>query len=85
MGVSVAWPMKDYSAEDVEAIKIAETVKWPRPRAPWTKKRPPFNARKEALRRHNCSVAVRLKDRSVLFCFYKLWLHYVEFMSEIHC
>ena len=102
MGVSLAWPVAQFSLEEIQAKKIGETVDWPQQKrnahraAPhactfavllchglvsigagcvcvcvcvcvfagkWTKEKPPFNARQEALRRHNCSIIARLRSK----------------------
>jgi hypothetical protein len=43
--------------------RVADTVDWPRPRREWTREKPPFDARQEALRRHNCVVMAQLGVR----------------------
>lgn len=63
MGQCLAWPTALYSAEDVCVKRVADTVEWPRPKRERTKERPPFDARREALQRHNCVVLARLRAK----------------------
>ena len=66
MGPCLAWPTGSYVAEEVSAQKLAETADWQRPKGPrrsWTAEKPPFVPRDEALKRHNCVVMARLRDR----------------------
>ena len=65
MGCTLAWPIEDYSCENISVKRVADIVDWPRSqeKRAWTPERPPFDARKEALKRHNCVVIARLQSR----------------------
>ena len=78
MGQALAWPTARYTAEQVEAKRVSETVDWPRPKPKGKVQKPvrgsdpgpPFDPRVAALRRHNCTILARLreKDSGRSFC-----------------